>query len=225
MTPDPKDILSQCPMFRHVTGASAVRLAAMARVCHFAKDTQIFRQGTPPPGVYIVASGLVRVYKLSANGKQHILHLVGRGSTFAEVAAIGNFPVPAFAQAVEDSTCVLLPQADFLRALQEDHQLCLQLLGSLAGWVRHLVGLMEDIVLRDAAGRVAKYLLEHCTKTATLLPIAKKDLANHLNLTSETLSRTLRRLDDAGVIIQSEAGIAIANREELELIIEGLGQE
>ena len=46
-----------------------------------------------------------------------------------------------------------------------------------------------------------------------------------MRLVAETLSRTLRRLDDAGVIIQSEAGIAIANREELELIIEGLGQE
>ena len=82
-----------------------------------------------------------------------------------------------------------------------------QALGMMSGltlWVRHLVGLMEDVVLRDAAGRLARYLLDSQVGDDGLveLPTLKRHLASHLNLTSETFSRTLRRLIDAGLFDQ-----------------------
>ena len=89
------------------------------------------------------------------------------------------------------------------RALQQNHALCLELLGSFAQWVRHFVSLVEDIALRDAVGRVARYLAQHAdpaTSGQVRLSPLKKHVASHLNLTAETLSRTLRRLTDEGVI-------------------------
>jgi len=101
----------------------------------------------------------------------------------------------------------------------------LQLMSSMAFWVRHLIGLMEDIVLRDAAGRLARHLLEACGvegQTFTL-PGLKKDLASHLNLTSETVSRTLRRFADAGLIQQLEGGrLRILRRDDLKNVADGL---
>src|SRR5208283_128950 len=101
-----------------------------------------------------------RVYKLAASGKEHVLHLAGPGKTFAEVAAIADFELPAAAQAVCETTCLLLPVRPFRRLMEQDHAFCLQMLTGLAFWVRHLVELLEDIVLRDAAGRLARYLVE-----------------------------------------------------------------
>jgi CRP/FNR family transcriptional regulator len=217
-------ILKSCGLFAGVGGASRQTLLDMAVVRRFGRAEAIFQAGDPCPGVFIVGAGLVRVFLASASGKEQILHLTPPGGTFAEVAAIGGFACPANASAVEASTCLLLPNDPFRRALQQDHQLCVQLLGSFAGWVRRFVALLEDVTLRDAAGRVARYLLASAPEeeTAIRLPGLKRHLASHLNLANETLSRTLRRLSDAGLIVEDESGgLEIVNREGLRLMADG----
>jgi CRP/FNR family transcriptional regulator, dissimilatory nitrate respiration regulator len=225
LSAEARNILTSCRFFSQVKGESLDRLLSMSRVKRYSRGTVVFRQGEPCPGVFILGTGLVRIFKTAPSGKEHVLHFVEPGHTFAEVAAIGGFPCPAYAEAIEDSACVLLPTGPFDQALREDHTLCLQIMSSMAFWVRHLVGLMEDIVLRDAAGRVARYLLDACgtEKDLFVLRSLKKDLASHLNLTSETLSRTLRRLVDAGLIEQRAGGrLRIVRRDELERLAAGL---
>ncbi|HBO43031.1 MAG TPA: hypothetical protein DD670_03670 [Planctomycetaceae bacterium] len=109
-------------------------------------------------------------------------------------------------------------------ALKDDHELCRGMLVSLTLWVKHLVGLMEDIVLRDATGRLARYLLDVPAddQQRIELPTLRRHLASHLNLTSETFSRTLRRLTDAGLISQADDQIRLLDREKLRLVAEGL---
>jgi len=197
------DILKHCRLFAALTPLSISRLEPITRLVHLKKGQQVFRPGDACPGVYVVGSGAVRIYKIALGGKEHVLHFAYPGMTFAEVAAIGRFPCPAYAEAMEDTVCALLPTADFRRLLQENHDFCLQLMDGMCGWVRHLVGVLEDVVLRDATGRVARHLLHADPsqgRAAFSLPAKKKDLASHLNLTSETLSRTLRRLAECGLI-------------------------
>jgi CRP/FNR family transcriptional regulator len=202
MTPDARTILDACRLFGPVTRPNRECLLDMARMQRYRAGTTIFRQGQDCPGIYLVGSGLVQIFQIGPGGKQHVLHLVGPGHTFAEAAAIGGFACPAWAEAVEDTCCLLLPREPFTQALQQNHALCLELLGSFALWVRHFVNLVEDIALRDAIGRVARYLTQNVdpqTQRVRLAPL-KKHVASHLNLTAETLSRTLRRLTDEGFI-------------------------
>ncbi|HOB63326.1 MAG TPA: Crp/Fnr family transcriptional regulator [Candidatus Competibacteraceae bacterium] len=218
-------ILNACKLFARVTEPSRSTLLDMAVIRRFPAGETIFRQGDPCPGLFLVGTGLVRIFMLAPTGKQQILHQVTDGGTFAEVATIGQFDCPAFAEAALDTECLLLPNQRFQRALQEDHALCLQLLGGLAGRVHHFVELLENITLRDAAGRVARFLLKTTDSDhdRVLLPGLKKDLANQLNLTSETFSRTLRRLIDAGIVIPTQGQeLQIASRERLQHISDGL---
>jgi CRP/FNR family transcriptional regulator len=220
------DILADCRLFADVPPAGFQRLAAIAQICKFRKDRLIFRQGDACPGVYIVGDGLVRVFKIASGGKEHVLHMAEPGQTFAEVAAIGRFELPASAQAVVPTTCALLPIDPFHRAIREDHSLCLGMMTGLTLWVRHLVGLMEDIVLRDALGRIARYLLDSATAEDDRieLPTLKRHVASHLNLTSETFSRGLRRLGDAGLIRPLDQNRwQLVDRPALKQIAEGLG--
>jgi CRP/FNR family transcriptional regulator len=225
MSEEARKIIEHCRFFRGLTKSSLDRILASARIKRFRHGELIFSEGDPCPGIFIVGTGAVRIFRNAPSGKQHVLHLAYEGATFAEVAAIGAFNCPAFAEAMQDTVCLLLPREAFLRDIRNDHELCIQLLGSMAGWVRHLVGMLDDIVLRDATSRVARHLLRAQTpedEKEVVLPMLKRDLASHLNLTSETLSRTLRRLTDSGLIdSQDQRHIRIVNRKELEEVAEG----
>ncbi|MBP7934066.1 MAG: Crp/Fnr family transcriptional regulator [Phycisphaerae bacterium] len=218
--------LQQCGLFRGLNEASTAKLAEISISRRFSKGQTIFREGAPCPGIYVMAEGLVRVVKYAPSGKEHVLHLAYPGMTFAEVAAIGRFPCPATAEAMEDTLCVLILQDRLTQLLRADHALCLQIMETFAWWVKHFVGLLEDLVLRDSTGRVARHLLHAgaaAGEEAFLLPMLKKDLASHLNLTGETLSRTIRRLADAGLIeLLDQQRIRIMDRARLEDVAAGL---
>ncbi len=220
-------ILKNSAFFGKLELGAFSEMLKIAHTVRHGRGEQIFGQGDTCEGIYVVGSGLVRVYKIAPSGKEHMLHLAGPGKTFAEVAVIGRFDCPANAEAIEDSVCALLPRDAFLRKIDEDHQLCKQLLGSMSEWVRHLVGLMEDLVLRDAAGRLARHLLLSqgaVEGTEFSFPMLKKDLASHLNLTSETVSRTLRRLAESGLIeLLEHQRIRVVDAAGLEALVEGEG--
>lgn len=230
---DKSAAIRSCKFFSGLDADGARTLADIAVVRHFERDACIARPGQDPDGMYILLSGQVRVFTLAPNGKEHVLHLVGPTQTFLEVAVLGEFPVPATCEALEDSVALLLP-ADLLRARLAEHpRLCRQVLASMALWVRHLLGLVEDLTLRDATGRFARYLLDVSERQAqgdallVGLPSLKKHLASHLNLTSETFSRTLRRLTDAGLLVpetlpSGSAAIRILDRAGLEAVSAGV---
>jgi CRP/FNR family transcriptional regulator len=222
---DIEQLLRACRLFGKVEESGWHKITAMAVPKRAEKGAVFFRQGDPCPGIFVVGEGLVRLYNLAPTGKEHVVHMVGPGEAFAEVAAIGGFECPVTAEAVEPSTCVLLPAEAFGRALKEDHSLCLQLLSSMTARVRHFLNLLEDLVLRDSSGRLARFLLDAARGEAreVVLPSLKRHLASHLNLTSETLSRTLRRLTEAG-LIEAAGGrkIRVLNEQGLREISEGL---
>lgn len=218
---DKSAIVASCSLFHGVSPTHRGRLVDMARRVTFPAGRLLFRQDDPCPGIYCVGSGVVRVYRIGAGGKEHTLHMAGPGQTFAEVAVIGGFSCPANAEVTQAAQCALLPAAAFLAMLREDHAFCLELLIGMSHWVRHLTGLLEDITLRDASGRVARHLLQasHDARGTVGLAGLKKHIASQLNLTSETFSRVLRKLADAGVVeLIDEKRLRIADRKALEAL-------
>jgi len=220
-----EQVLNRCQLFAQVDTARCRRLAEFGSIRKFAKGQLIFRQGDECPGIYVVDTGMVRVFKTGPSGKEHVLHMVGPDHTFAEVAAIGGFDCPANAEAVVPTVCVLLPLEAFRKEMTTDHQLCLEMMTGLSFWVRHLISLMEDLVLRDAVGRVARFLLESATETdgTVKLPGLKRHIASHLNLTSEAFSRTFGRLIEAGLIVEMDNNrVELRDTDGLKATAEGL---
>jgi CRP/FNR family transcriptional regulator len=219
-----KEILGNCHFFSQVRPEGFPKLAAIGVLRRFQKGQRIFREQEECPGMYIVGRGLVRVFKTAPSGKEHVLHMVGPGNTFAEVAAIGGFRCPASAEAVTPTVCALLPADLFQKLLAENHPLCLEILIGLSFWVKHLVTLVEDISLRDALGRLARFLVEtQPADDGTIeLPSLKRHVASHLNLTSETFSRTLSRLIEAELVVELDGNrLELRDREALRRLADG----
>jgi CRP/FNR family transcriptional regulator len=219
-----EEIIQNCQLFAEVDPLRCRKLAEISRVHQYAKQQRVFDQGQDCPGVFIVDTGMVRVFKTAPSGKEHVLHMVAPGQTFAEVAAIGNFACPAHAEAVEPTRCLLIPVDRFREQMVSDHQLCLEMMAGMSFWVRRLISLMEDLVLRDALGRTARFLLESETDPDGMvrLPSLKRHVASHLNLTSETLSRTLSRLIEAGLVVEHDKNrVELCDPRQLRAVSEG----
>ena len=216
---DKATILADCALFRGISAGHRQALVRMAKKMAFKTGALVFKQDDPCPGIYCVGTGIIRVYRIGGGGKEHTLHMVGPGQTFAEVAVIGGFPCPAFAEVTQAAECVLLPNQHIQNMLRTEHAFCLELLVGMSHWVRHLTGFLEDFTLRDASGRVARHLSQAKpdARGTIGLPGLKKHIASHLNLTSETFSRVLRKLADADVVeIIDDKRLRVLDRAALE---------
>lgn len=215
----PRSILDRTALFQGLSAFWREKVAALAYLAEFPAGQVIFWEHNEVPGLYCVGSGLVRVVKDGPKGKQLVLHFAQPGQTFGEVAVFGGFNAPATAEAIEDTVCCVVPSRSLRALLEAHHELCLGLLGATAYWVRTLVTRLEDTVLYDAVSRLARYLLavDHSAGQGPFtLPVMKKDLAAHLNLTQETLSRTLRKLVDLCVIeSHSDGTVRVLDAREL----------
>ncbi|MDA3962629.1 MAG: Crp/Fnr family transcriptional regulator [Planctomycetota bacterium] len=219
-----RSAIAACPMFDGIDDEHLTNLATLSHGHSVPARHLVFRQGDACPGILIVRQGVIRVFKLAPNGKEHVLRLVHQPDAFAEVAVLGEFDCPACAETTEPTEYVVVPAAAFRAMLDQDHAFCRQLLGSVATWVHRMVGLLEDIVLRDASARIAKFLLEqsHHTTGTVAMGGSHKDIALHLNLTPETLSRALRRLSGAKLIEQGNGGLRVLDRESLGHAADGM---
>jgi len=216
---DKAAILATCELVRGISPGNRRTLLGMAKKLVLETGKVVFKQDDPCPGMYCVGSGVVRIYRLGAGGKEHTLHMAGPGQTFAEVAVIGGFASPAYAEVAQTAECVLLPNQAIQAFLRADHAFCLELLVGMSHWVRRLTDLLEDITLRDASGRVARHLLHAAPDAKGTIGLAglKKHIASHLNLTSETFSRVMRKLADADVVeIIDDKRLRVLDRASLE---------
>lgn len=195
-----ESLLKSCPLFGSLSQENFESIASVSRWRSFASGDTVFRQGDKCEYAYVIDSGRVRIFRSGVDGAEHVLHLCGPRQSFAEVAVFAGFDLPANAVAMEATKCVLIRADAFRAMLDSNHSMCRQMLSGMALWTRHFTELLDDLVLRDARDRVLKFLrtlpLRH--DGTVELPGPKKDIANHLNVTSETFSRTLKRLAEEG---------------------------
>ncbi|MCU0724730.1 MAG: Crp/Fnr family transcriptional regulator [Planctomycetes bacterium] len=199
------DLLSRSPLFRGLPGEDLSALAGIVVPRVVAKGEPVFLEGAPSEGFFLVFVGKVKIVKLSPAGKEQTLHVHGRGEPFAEAALEEGARYPATAIAVDDSRVVLVPRREFQRLLAKRPAIATNLIARLSQRIRQLVALVEDLALREAPARLARYLLDLAGEgaeagAAVMLPIRKVELAALLGTRQETLSRALRKLADRRVI-------------------------
>jgi CRP/FNR family transcriptional regulator, dissimilatory nitrate respiration regulator len=215
---DSRLVIKKCPLFSGVTEDDLNRLVAVAKFREVEKGELLFSEGETALGFFIVAGGVVKIYKLSPEGKERILHIVHPGGTFAEAAIFGSGLYPAYAEPLQKSQVVFFPKREFLLLLHEQAQIAINMIGGLSRFLRQFAAQIEELTFKDVPARLACYLLELAGDEGEVisLPISKTQLASRLGTVSETLSRTFRKLSEEAMLQVDGKVITLLDRDRLE---------
>lgn len=189
---------------------------SMPRV--YGKGELLFSQGEPADAFFVILSGWVKVFRLSQEGEETILHVFSRGETFAEAATFMGGRYPANAEVVTPSRLLRVKSANFRTRLLESPELALAMLASVSHQLKVLVEQLEQIKTMSAPRRVADFLMSLCPNRSgvctVILPYEKSLIARRLGMKPESFSRAVAKLKPLGVRVNGDS-VTIGNREAL----------
>jgi CRP-like cAMP-binding protein len=197
--------LRSCQLFNGLPAADLDVIAGFSVLRNVAKDSYLFREGDPAEGFYVVQKGAINVHRVSPTGKEQVIHVFRPGESLAEAALATEHGYPANGRAVEPSAVIVVPKGPFVGMLGRRPDLALRMLGSMSQHLRVLVGLVDDLTLKDVETRFLNWVLKRCGRNAqgravVQLGSTKRVLAAELGTSSETLSRTFAKLRDEDVL-------------------------
>jgi CRP-like cAMP-binding protein len=224
------DVLRRCPLFAGLKEEDLKRIRAIASLKKVEKKEMLFSDGEEARGFYVILSGKIKLYKVSAEGKEQILHIVSAPDAFAEAALFLEGSYPAFAEALTDCQLLFFPKRDFIQLIEKNPQLSINMIVTLSHYLKRFASLIEELSLKEVSSRVAKYLIDLQMKSTkegkspkeVELDLSKTQLALKLGTISETLSRTLAKMKAKGIIDVKKNKILILNRGTLEELASGL---
>jgi len=201
---DTRKIIAGSSLFEGLPDKEIGEIASIAIGKSYQRGETIFFEGDIAVGFYMVAEGRVKIFKMSPAGKEHILHIFGAGEPFGEVPVFHGRPFPASAEALEKTATIYFPRDRFIRLVEANPSIALNMLGVLSLRLRSFTSQIENLSLKEVPARLAGYLLylseEQGSADKVDLPITKGQLASLLGTIPETLSRIFAKMSEEGLI-------------------------
>lgn len=212
------------PCFTGVGQNVLKRLDQVAHSHSYQAGATIFNEGARCAGFHIVVDGLVRIYRISPEGRLHTLSLLRPVTSFNEVAAVDGGSNPYNAVAVTQATIVAISHEMLMELLSTERDLLQNYVQALAHTNREYIERLEDMTFRTIPSRLAKLFLheatyaDHISEAPTKL--TQEDIASVLGTTREVVGRALRGLLNAGLLRKEGRKVFIADRKGLEYLAE-----
>ena len=217
--------LRSCQLFAGLPLADLESIAGFTVTKSLEKNDYLFHERDPAQGFYIVQRGAVNVHRVTAAGKEQVIHIFRTGDSFAEVALAASSGYPADARAQEPSLVLLVQKEGFIALLKRQPELALRMLGSMSSHLRVLVGQIEDLTVRDVQTRLANWLVKRCPNPQSESPISiqltvtKRVLAAELGTISETLSRTLAKFREQRLLTVKGKTVTVLSPAKLNVLL------
>jgi CRP/FNR family transcriptional regulator len=226
-----ENTLRGCQLFVGLPAADIAAIASFTVPKHLDKGDYLFREGDRSEGFYVMQKGTINVHRVSAAGKEQVIHLFRPIESFGEATLASQVGYPADARATEAATVLLIPKNDFVDLLRQRPDLALRMLASMSQHLRVIVGLLDDLTLKDMETRLANWLLKQCPRPVGAAPVeikldrTKRVLAAEMGTTSETLSRTLAKFRDQRLLrVKGNTVVVTRPRELQKLLQQHLGE-
>ncbi len=203
-----ESVLRKTPLFAGLTETEMGALCARVSKRRFGRGETLFNEGDSCPGLFLVASGKIRIFKMSPAGREQVLAVEGPGSSFAELPVFDGGNYPASASALEDAEVLFISRKDFQNYCREHPEVALKVIAVVGSRLRRLVGIIEDLSFTTVRQRLISLLLRLAagggtsTKQGVRVELTKthQDLAAELGTVRELVSRNLSRLQAEGFL-------------------------
>jgi CRP/FNR family cyclic AMP-dependent transcriptional regulator len=201
-------LLARIPYFRVLSAPQRVALAGRLRSVGFAPRQRIFEEGAPCTGLWIVAEGRVKVFRISPQGREQVLHVEGPGATLGEVPLFDRAGYVASATAQTAARLLWLPRRELDALCRRHPAIALAIIGLLARRVRAFASLAGYLTLRSVRARLGRLVLDEAGRAGRLLrdgveitlPGTRDEIAARVGTVREPLSRALAALAREGLV-------------------------
>ena len=209
MAPETKEsVLRKTQLFSRLTESEMGTLCARVSKMHFGRGHALFSEGDQCHGLFVVATGRIRIFKLSPSGREQLLAVEGPGSSFAELPVFDGGVYPASASALEDTEVLFISRKDFENYCREHPEVALKVLAVVGSRLRRLVGIIEELSFTTVRQRLIAVILRLAEQSGkpsngsvTLqMAMSHQELAAELGTVRELVSRNLSRLQVEGLL-------------------------
>ena len=223
MLDDKIAIFKQTELFRDLDDAVLLLLAQHSVKKRLERNEILFLAGEPSKGLHVIASGSVRAFRTSTDGREQVIHVERAVTTIAEVPVFDDGNYPSTAAAEEPTTLYFLDKQQIFKAAIEYPQLALAAAKLMASRLRRCAGLVEELSLREVGQRLASLLLQEARTSGIKtdqgvkirLPLTHNQLAARIGTVREVVTRSLYRLEELGLIVHEGKDIRIPDMKHI----------
>lgn len=218
------DLLARIPHFAGLGSATLAGIGRLVRLRRFADGEVVLVEGRPCDGLYFVITGQVRLVRASAEGREHVLGVLGPGASFNDIAVFDGGPNSDGAIAVGATQVGLIPKSDMTVLVERYPEVTRAALKLLSSRQRTLRTIVEDLALRDVTTRVARLLLGCMGHHAHIIEkapdacarITHQEIASMVGSVREVVQRALKELERDGAVSLARGRIHVRDHEKLE---------
>jgi CRP/FNR family transcriptional regulator len=211
------DRIRNVSCFSKLNDEQLEKLKKISLIKKFQAKEILFYEGDEPIYLYVLLQGTLKVYKTNHKGQQIFLHQFYPGGLVAELANFENIPYPATAEFMSDSEVLRIDYKALEHDFFKNPDISFEIIKSLIAKHKILIDVIQKEVILTADAKVAKFILENGELFKTL---KNTQVASILNLTPETLSRTLSKFKSSGLIeLDEQHHIRVLETQKLEEVL------
>lgn len=220
----PAELLRSIPYFSGLAPEIVEETRKLIFDRKFKPGEILLLEGEPAEALFFLASGAVKIFKTSAEGKEQILSIVRPGESFNDISVFDGDVNPASAQAMGEVLVHGLSRREVTELIRKHPEVAVNVVKVMAQRVRQLVTLVEDLSFRHVISRVAKILLEYGSQNNDPHPrLTQQEIAAMAGTAREVVGRSLKALEESGAIRLESHRVVISNKEELQqMVAEGV---
>lgn len=195
--------IESVPIFKSLTRDEMIEVAMITDEKKYKKSEMIYMQGDTWKKLFVIHKGVVKISRITENGKEQVIRLLGPGDFLGELSLFSPTPMADNAEAIEDVVMCLIDGDKISEIMKEYPSIAFKVMETLSSRLSEAENLLEDISLNSVEKRIASTLIRMAgNKDEVNLQISKGTLASYIGMSQETLSRKLRAFEDQGIIEQ-----------------------